>query len=156
MLARAVAGETSCAFVQKSATSFVTVWQGSGPQNVRDLFDRARRYAPAIVFIDEIDAVGLSRSGSASGRAQENTLNALLTEMDGFSIRNDQPIIVLAATNLAEQLDDALKRRFDRVIEVERPDRKARLLYLRKAVLGRRHCAVSDKCSIGSQDKRWD
>jgi SpoVK/Ycf46/Vps4 family AAA+-type ATPase len=63
MLARAVAGESNCAFIEKSASSFVTIWQGSGPQNVRDLFGRARRYAPSIVFIDELDAIGIKRSG---------------------------------------------------------------------------------------------
>ena len=114
----------------------MTVWQGSGPQNVRDLFERARRYAPTIVFIDEIDAVGLSRSGSASGRAQENTLNALLTEMEGFSSRKDQPTIVLAATNLAEQLDDALKRRFDRVIEVDRTGQESSTPLSEKSRIG--------------------
>jgi len=70
MLARAVAGESNCAFIEKSASSFVTVWQGSGPQNVRDLFDRARRYAPAAVFIDEIDAIGIKRSGGGAAHAR--------------------------------------------------------------------------------------
>ena len=144
MLARAVAGESKCAFVETSATSFVTIWQGSGPQNVRNLFDRARRYAPAIVFIDEIDAIGRSRVGGAgAGRAEEETLNALLTEMDGFSSSASRPVILLAATNLEEQLDDALKRRFDRVIEVDRPDRAGRLRYLEKVVLQRKTSSVS-------------
>ncbi len=98
MLARAVAGESDCAFCHASATSFVTIWQGSGPQNVRDLFQRARRYAPAIVFIDEIDAIGRQRSGGPSGRAEEETLNALLVEMDGFAAESGPPVIVLAAT----------------------------------------------------------
>lgn len=133
MLARAVAGESDCSFLEKSATSFVTIWQGSGPQNVRDLFARARRYAPAIVFIDEIDAIGVSRMGGAGGgRAAEETLNALLTEMEGFTEDRHRPVIVLAATNLAERLDPALRRRFDRIIEVERPDRDARLAFLNK------------------------
>jgi ATP-dependent metalloprotease FtsH len=143
MLARAVAGESDCAFIEKPASSFVTVWQGSGPQNVRDLFDRARRYAPAIVFIDEIDAIGIKRSGGAGGRAQEETLNAMLTEMDGFRSRKDQPVIVLAATNLFERLDEALKRRFDRIIEVDKPDKEARLQYLEKAVQERKNSDVS-------------
>lgn len=135
MLARAVAGESDCAFLEKAASSFVTIWQGSGPQNVRDLFARARRYAPAIVFIDEIDAVGVKRSGSMGGaRSAEETLNALLTEMDGFAADRRRPVIVLAATNLAERLDEALVRRFDRVIEVDRPDRDARLAYLNKVL----------------------
>jgi len=144
MLARAVAGESNCAFVQTSATNFVTIWQGSGPQNIRNLFDRGRRYAPSIVFIDEIDAIGKKRSDSGgAGRAEEETLNALLTEMDGFGAPTLQPVIVLAATNLVEHLDDALKRRFDRLIEVDRPDREARLKYLEKVVLGRKTSKVT-------------
>jgi ATP-dependent metalloprotease FtsH len=144
MLARAVAGEARCAFLEKSATSFVTMWQGSGPQNVRDVFARARRYAPAIVFIDEIDAIGKERTGGPSGRAQEETLNALLTEMDGFRAEAQAPVIVLAATNMAEQLDEALKRRFDRTIEVDRPDRAARLTYLKRCFANRQNASVSD------------
>lgn len=133
MLARALAGESSVAFLVASGTDFVTIWQGSGPQNVRDLFARARRYAPSIVFIDEIDAIGKKRSGGGGGsaRAEEGTLNAILTEMDGFGAPTLKPVIVLAATNLAEHLDDALRRRFDREIEVPLPDKNARLAYLR-------------------------
>jgi ATP-dependent metalloprotease FtsH len=146
MLARAVAGESQCAFIETSASSFVTVWQGSGPQNVRDLFMRARRYAPAVVFIDEIDAIGIKRGGAGgSGRAQEETLNALLTEMDGFSADSLAPVIVLAATNLADQLDEALKRRFDRTVEVERPDRAARQEYLRRSAMERKTSQISQK-----------
>lgn len=138
LLARAVAGESDCAFLERPASSFVTVWQGSGPQNVRELFERARRYAPAVVFLDEIDALGLRRAGlGGAARAQEETLAALLTEMDGFGSKKAPPVIVLAATNLAAQLDDALKRRFDREVEVELPDRGARLKFLRRALAGR-------------------
>jgi ATP-dependent metalloprotease FtsH len=147
MLARALAGESDCAFMEKSATSFVTKWQGSGPQNVRDLFARARRYAPAIVFIDEIDAIGKARTGSTNTRAEEETLNALLTEMDGFSVSGNEtaPVIVLAATNLVEHLDEALTRRFDRTIDVDKPDREARLTYLKKAMGARRGAHVSEQ-----------
>jgi cell division protease FtsH len=146
MLARAVAGESDCAFLQKSATSFVTIWQGSGPQNVRDLFDRARRYAPAIVFIDEIDAIGRARTSSSNTRAEELTLNALLTEMDGFGTSNENsPVIVLAASNQVKQLDEALKRRFDRTIEVDKPDREARLTYLKLAMTARSGTKVCDQ-----------
>ncbi|MBI4799603.1 MAG: AAA family ATPase, partial [Desulfarculus sp.] len=138
LLARAVAGESDCAFLERAASSFVTIWQGSGPQNVRELFERARRYAPAVVFLDEIDALGLRRAGlGGAARAQEETLAALLTEMDGFGSKKAPPVIVLAATNLAAQLDDALKRRFDREVEVELPDRRARLEFLRRALAGR-------------------
>ncbi len=146
MLARAVAGESDCAFVEKSASSFVTMWQGSGPQNIRDLFARARRYAPAIVFIDEIDAIGKERVGGPSSRAQEETLNALLTEMDGFAADTDtSPVIVLAATNLEKELDEALKRRFDRTIEVDKPDREARLTYLKRTMASRRAANVAEE-----------
>ncbi len=145
MLARALAGESDVAFLVASATDFVTIWQGSGPQNIRDLFARARRYAPSILFIDELDAIGRKRSGAVgAGRAEESTLNALLTEMDGFGAPTLRPVIVLAATNLAELLDDALRRRFDREIEVPPPDKAARLAYLRHEFSGRQQVEVSD------------
>ena len=96
MLARALAGESDVAFLVASGTDFVTIWQGSGPQNVRNLFSRGRRYAPSIVFIDEIDAIGRKRMGMAGGgRAEESTLNALLTEMDGFGGPTLRPVVLL-------------------------------------------------------------
>ena len=145
MLARALAGESSVAFLVASAANFVTIWQGSGPQNVRGLFERARRYAPAIVFIDEIDAVGKKRSGAGGGQAAaEQTLNALLTEMDGFATPANRPVVVIAATNLVDLLDDALRRRFDREIEVDKPDRAGRAAYLRRRLQGTGGRAVSD------------
>lgn len=160
MLARAMAGESNIAFIPASASSFVTVWQGSGPQNIRDLFARARRYAPAIVFIDEIDAIGKVRSGtSGAGHSEENTLNALLTEMDGFtSPTPDRPVFILAATNFkveaedkevpersSRTLDPALVRRFSRAVLVDLPERAARELYLAKRLKDRPACGVSDK-----------
>jgi cell division protease FtsH len=152
MLARAMAGESNVAFISASASSFVTVWQGSGPQNIRDLFERARRYAPSIIFIDEIDAIGRTRTGSAGGaQATENTLNALLTEMDGFTSPSpDRPVFILAATNFkvgsdnqgspeqsSRTLDPALVRRFSRTILIDFPDKADRLKYL-KMRLGKR------------------
>ena len=145
MLARAVAGESNCAFIEKSAGSFVTMWQGSGQQNVRDLFERARRYAPAIVFIDEIDAIEVMRGGYTGNRGQEAALNALLTEMDGFQAETQQPVIVLAATNLSDRLDSALKRRFDDEIIVDRPDKESWLKYLGKSLLDRKKTQVTRK-----------
>ncbi|NUQ66365.1 MAG: AAA family ATPase [Pirellulales bacterium] len=157
MLARAMAGESDVAFLSASASSFVTIWQGSGPQNVRDLFGRARRYAPAIIFIDEIDAIGRTRTGGAGGaEATENTLNALLTEMDGFtSPTADRPVFILAATNFevesedpsgtgrsSRTLDPALVRRFSRAILVDLPDRSAREKYLALRLIGRSACNV--------------
>ncbi len=140
MLARALAGESGIAFIECSASSFVTIWQGSGPQNIRDLFQRARKYAPAIIFIDEIDAIGKPRTGGkGASEANENTLNALLTEMDGFKQDSiAKPVFVIAATNVevSEQdssaLDPALLRRFSRLIKVDLPDRHARFLFLKK------------------------
>ena len=144
MLARAMAGESDVAFIPAAASNFVTMWQGSGPQSVRDLFARARRYAPAIIFIDEIDAIGKVRTGSTGGaQSTENTLNALLTEMDGFSSPSaDRPVFILAATNFnikaededspersSRTLDPALVRRFARTILVDRPDTAARRQY---------------------------
>lgn len=157
MLARAVAGESNCAFIEKSASSFVTIWQGSGPQNVRDLFDRARRYAPAVVFIDELDSIGIQRSGGlGASRGQEEALNAMLTEMDGFRSLTQQPVIVLAATNLEDRLDDALKRRFDNTIEMDKPDKTVRLQYLEKTVLNRKNSKVTRKAveRLASQTAR--
>ena len=147
MLARALAGESNVAFLQTAATSFVTKWQGSGPENVRALCERARRYAPAIIFIDEIDAIGKKREGMRGGSdsAAEQTLNALLVEMDGFQGGGESPVIIVAATNLVESLDGALRRRFDREIEVDRPDKNARLSYLQKRMCGKKETAVSLK-----------
>ncbi|MBW2638232.1 MAG: AAA family ATPase [Deltaproteobacteria bacterium] len=146
MLARALAGESKVAFLVASAANFITIWQGSGPQNVRDLFTRARRYAPAIVFIDEIDAIGKKRMGGAgAGAAEEETLNCLLTEMDGFKTPAMKPSIVISATNVVELLDDALVRRFDRAIEVDKPDRAARGAYLKRRLQGRAGRQVSDE-----------
>ncbi len=158
MLARAMAGESNVAFLPVSASNFVTMWQGSGPQNVRDLFARARRYAPAIVFIDEIDAVGKVRTGGASGHGEEMALNALLTEMDGFTgAAPDRPVFVLAATNFnveaddqqapersARTLDPALVRRFSRSILVDMPDRDARRKYLAMRLASAKSIRVSD------------
>ena len=145
MLARAVAGESDAAFLVASGTDFVTMWQGSGPQNMRELFARARRYAPSIVFIDELDAIGKKRQGIAGvGQAEEVTLNALLTEMDGFGAPTLRPVIVLAATNLADQIDEALRRRFDRVLEVPPPDRKARSAFLGHELLGKSFSQVTE------------
>lgn len=145
-LAKALAGECDCAFLVESATNFVTMWQGSGPESVRNLFARARRYAPSIVFIDEIDAIGRKRSGSpGAGHGEEMALNALLTEMDGFSKSSSQPVIVIAATNLDEVLDPALRRRFSRVIEVELPTRSERELYLRDRLEAKKRHEVTQQ-----------
>jgi len=128
LLARAVAGEAGVPFFSMSAAEFVEMIVGVGAARVRDLFKQAREHAPAIVFIDELDAIGRARGQVAIGGSseQEQTLNQILTEMDGFSSR--QGIIVLAATNQPDVLDKALLRpgRFDRRVVVNLPDRTGR------------------------------
>ena len=127
LLARAVAGESNAAFLSVAATEFTEVFVGEGSGRVRDLFGRARSVAPAIVFIDEIDAIGARRENSPDGhREREQTLNQILIELDGFRQRDG--VIVMAATNRPEILDPALVRagRFDREITVGLPDRQGR------------------------------
>jgi len=153
LLARAMAGESDVAFIPASASSFVTKWQGSGPESVRTLFARARRYAPSIIFIDEIDAIGRTRGSSNSGHGEEMALNALLTEMDGFTVDPKRPVFVLAATNYgveegskngaAGTIDPALLRRFDRKIVIDLPNKDERAQYL-SLMLGKRPNAVSE------------
>ena len=128
MLAKAVAGEANVPFFSMSGSEFVEMFVGMGASKVRDLFSQAKEKAPCIVFIDEIDAIGQKRSGGQYGGndEREQTLNQLLTEMDGFEGNNG--VIILAATNRPESLDPALTRpgRFDRRVPVELPDLKGR------------------------------
>ena len=128
MLAKAVAGEANVPFFSMSGSEFVEMFVGMGASKVRDLFRQAKEKAPCIVFIDEIDAIGQKRSGGQYGGndEREQTLNQLLTEMDGFEGNNG--VIILAATNRPESLDPALTRpgRFDRRVPVELPDLKGR------------------------------
>ena len=127
MLAKAVAGESNVPFFSMSGSEFVEMFVGMGASKVRDLFKQAKEKAPCIVFIDEIDAIGKKREGTIGGNDErEQTLNQLLTEMDGFEGNNG--VIILAATNRPESLDPALTRpgRFDRRVPVELPDLKGR------------------------------
>ena len=127
MLAKAVAGEANVPFFSISGSEFVEMFVGMGASKVRDLFSQAKEKAPCIVFIDEIDAIGKKRDGQMGGNDErEQTLNQLLTEMDGFEGNNG--VMILAATNRPESLDPALTRpgRFDRRIPVELPDLKGR------------------------------
>ena len=130
LLARAVAGEANAAFFSIAASEFIEAIVGVGAARVRDLFAKAKEAAPAIIFIDELDAIGRSRQGSASvtgaNDEREQTLDQILTEMDGFE--SEQAVIVLGATNRPEILDPALLRagRFDRRVVVQPPDRDGR------------------------------
>jgi cell division protease FtsH len=134
LMAKAVAGEAGVAFFSISGSEFVELFVGAGAARVRDLFEQAKKKAPCIIFIDELDAIGKSRAGSGfvgGNDEREQTLNQLLTEMDGFSA-GDATVIVLAATNRPETLDPALLRpgRFDRQVLVDRPDLAGRLKIL--------------------------
>ncbi len=135
LLAKAVAGEAEVQFLSVTGSSFIEMFVGVGASRVRDLFEQAKKVAPAIIFIDEIDAIGKSRSsgGPMGGNDErEQTLNQLLAEMDGFSSAG-APVIVLAATNRPEVLDAALLRpgRFDRQVLVDKPDLEGRIEILK-------------------------
>ncbi|KAL3896536.1 MAG: hypothetical protein SGPRY_013249 [Prymnesium sp.] len=142
LLARAVAGEAGVPFISASGSEFVEMVVGVGAARVRDLFGEAKKNAPCIVFIDEIDAVGRQRAGSGGGMGggndeREQTLNQILTEMDGFE--GNSGVIVLAATNRADVLDQALLRpgRFDRRVPVDLPDNDGRFAILQVHVKGK-------------------
>ena len=132
LLARAIAGESSVPFIQCSAANFIEMFVGVGAKRVRELFEQARNNQPCIIFIDEIDAVGKKRGGGSTpgNDEREQTINQLLTEMDGFD--NETGIVVIAATNRIDILDEALLRpgRFDRKIQVSLPSVKVRLKIL--------------------------
>jgi len=139
LLARAVAGEAGVPFFSISGSDFVEMFVGVGASRVRDLFDQAKTNAPAIVFVDEIDAVGRHRGAGLGGGhdEREQTLNQLLVEMDGFDIKDN--VIIVAATNRPDILDPALLRpgRFDRQIVVDRPDLRGRIAILKVHAKGK-------------------
>jgi cell division protease FtsH len=147
LLARAVAGEAGVPFFSLSASEFVEMFVGVGASRVRDLFKQAKEAAPAIVFIDELDAIGRTRGVGAMGghEEREQTLNQILTEMDGFS--GSEGVIVLAATNRPEILDVALLRpgRFDRRVAVNPPDQAGRLAILK---VHTRHMPLADDVDL--------
>ncbi|KAF5203919.1 Atp-dependent zinc metalloprotease ftsh [Thalictrum thalictroides] len=151
LLAKAVAGEAEVPFISCSASEFVELYVGMGASRVRDLFARAKKEAPSIIFIDEIDAVAKSRDGKfrmVSNDEREQTLNQLLTEMDGFD--SNSAVIVLGATNRADVLDPALRRpgRFDRVVTVEAPDRVGREAIL-KVHATKKELPLGDDVDLG-------
>ncbi len=154
LLAKAVAGEASVPFFSVSGSGFIEMFVGVGASRVRDLFAQAKKEAPSIIFIDEIDAIGKSRAsgGQMGGNDErEQTLNQLLAEMDGFG--TDTPVIVLAATNRPEILDAALLRagRFDRQVLVDKPDYDGRLAILKVHSKGVKLSSEVDLKIVGKQ-----
>ena len=147
LLSRAVAGEAEVPFFSISGSEFIEMFVGVGASRVRDLFENAKKNSPAIIFIDEIDAVGRSRGGPGFGGGhdeREQTLNQILSEMDGFD--NETNVIVMAATNRPEVLDRALLRpgRFDRRVVIDRPDLRDRLAILQVHRKGKKFARVID------------
>src|ERR687888_849395 len=137
LLAKAIAHEAGAKFFAQSASAFVEMFAGLGAARIRKLFEEARKNAPAIVFIDELDAVGAQRTGTGFSREQDQTLNQLLVELDGFESRDQ--IVVMAASNRLQDLDPALLRpgRFDRQIVIQPPDLKGREEILRVHTRGK-------------------
>src|SRR6476620_8659046 len=126
LAAKAVANESGARFYAQSASAFVEMFAGLGAARIRKLFEEARKNAPSIVFIDELDAVGMARSGNGFNREQDQTLNQLLVELDGFGPRDQ--VVVMGASNRLQDLDPALLRpgRFDRQVLINPPDLKGR------------------------------
>jgi len=153
MLAKAMASESDATFISAAGSQFRKQYIGQGGDKVRELFRTARKYAPCILFIDEIDAIAQERTGGDNGgsRETEATLTALLTEMDGFRKDVTKPVFVLAATNFdvepgsPRSLDAALMRRFDRRILVDLPNRDERLRYMRERTAKKEAYAVSEQ-----------
>ncbi len=145
LLAKAMANASDVTFLSAEGNQFLKPLEGQGPEHVREIFRTARKYAPAVLFIDEIDAIGKERRGRDSGSSEE-ILTAFLTEMDGFRADPSKPVFVLAATNFdveaggAKSLDPALVRRFDRRIFVDLPTRADRIRFMKKKIDG--HKAV--------------
>jgi cell division protease FtsH len=151
LLAKAVAHESGANFYSASASSFVEMFAGLGAARIRKLFAEARKNAPAIVFIDELDAVGAQRTGHGFNREQDQTLNQLLVELDGFE--NAQQVVVMGASNRIEDLDQALLRpgRFDRQMFVQPPDLKGRVAILEVHTRGKPLAIDVDLAQIARQ-----
>src|SRR5262245_46035865 len=151
LLAKAVAHASGSTFYSQSASAFVEMFAGLGAARIRKLFERARRNAPAIVFIDELDAVGSRRSGSSFNREHDQTLNQLLVELDGFAHR--EQVVIIAASNRLEDLDAALLRpgRFDRQILVGEPDLAGREAILHVHTRGKPLASDVDLAGLARQ-----
>ena len=151
LLAKAVANASGATFYSQSASAFVEMFAGLGAARIRRLFEKARKNAPAIVFIDELDAVGMRRSGNSFNREHDQTLNQLLVELDGF--RNPDQVVLIGASNRLEDLDPALLRpgRFDRQILVAPPDRKGREAILSVHTRGKPLAADVDIHAVARQ-----
>lgn len=148
-LAKATANEANVPFFYENGSSFVSEYTGSGPVKMRELFAKARKYAPSIVFIDEIDTIARRRTGALAAKAEEETLNMLLSEMDGFDTDRRRPVFVMAATNYGIDpgsnmaIDPAIVRRFTRTVYVDLPNKEERLQYI-KAKLSEHANQVSE------------
>lgn len=142
LLAKAIAGEASASFIEQEASSFVQLFVGAGAMAVRQLFEEARKNKPCVIFIDEIDALGSRRSSMGGSDERVQALNALLVEMDGFA--NNDGIVLVAATNRLQELDDALLRpgRFDRKVRVGLPNKEDRYAILKVHVKKLPHCVA--------------
>src|SRR5213075_142753 len=151
LLARAVAHASGANFYSASASGFVEMFAGLGAARIRKLFAEARKHAPAIVFIDELDAVGAQRTGHGFNREQDQTLNQLLVELDGF--QGAEKVVVMGASNRIQDLDPALLRpgRFDRQMLVPRPDLSGREAILRVHTRGKPLAADVDLTQVARQ-----
>ena len=153
LLAKAAANESGAHFYSASASSFVEMFAGLGAARIRKLFEEARKHAPAIIFIDELDAVGIARGGHGFNREHDQTLNQLLVELDGFGERDQ--VVVMGASNRLQDLDTALLRpgRFDRQILISPPDLKGREEILRVHTRGKPLAADVDLGLIARRDR---
>ncbi len=152
MLAKAMAKESDVTFIAAEGNQFLKKYVGEGPEKVHELFNTARKYAPSILFIDEIDAIAKERRGSSvNGGSSEETLTAFLTEMDGFTSDASKPVFVLAATNFdvepggSKSLDPALMRRFDRRVYIELPGKEDRIKFLRMKIAKNQAFDISEE-----------
>lgn len=149
MLAKAMASESDVTFITAEGNQFLKKYVGEGPEKVHELFCTARKYAPSILFIDEIDAIAKERRGGENNGAAEATLTAFLTEMDGFKNDITRPVFVLAATNFDvepggdKSLDPALMRRFDRRVYIDLPNREERIRYIHMRIDGNKAFELS-------------